>query len=246
MVDADALTDKHASVAGVEDGPNEKTQDPRVERLRPDPSRPPQRGRTLAGFWGNSDRDGFRRLYLANDLSAFAEFRVDDVLATFEIPPDQPPFLGEQATRVELREGADIVLTQVRQVTEVDEFDLDIRFGTRPERAFATAFASSGRLACVEPGEPITDPCNYTCDICLTAKGPGGRDCPGQGPGGTFGGFPRPTATCDTCRTNCGTCPTDPGATNCGTCYTEPGNTQCGTCYTEVGATECGGCARRR
>ena len=235
-------------MAGAENDPGERKQDPRVERLRPDPAQPSQRSRALAGFWGDSDRDGYRRLYLANDLSSYAEFPVEDVLGTFDIPPDQSPFFGEQATRVELREGADIVLTQIRRVTEVDEFDLDIRFGPRTVRAFASAFASSGKLACYKPGEPITDPCNYTCDICLSAKGPDGRDCPGRGPGGTFGPTPGGgTGTCETCHTNCGNCPTDAtcysdaGQTDCGTCFTYG----YGTCYSDPGQTQCGGCRRR-
>ena len=222
-----------------------KDQDPRVERLRPDPSQPPQRGRTVAGLWGNSDRDGFRRLYLTRDLSVFAEFRLEDVLDTVDVPPDQAPFVGEQATRVELREDAEIEITRSRRVRDMDEFDLDVRFGTGAPRPASNVFASSGKLACLKPGEPITDPCNYTCDfICLTAKGPGGEDCPD--PGGASLGCGAITATCDTCVTDCGGCPTDLGATNCGTCYTDAGHTNCGTCYTDPGATLCGGCYRGR
>lgn len=214
-------------MADSEGGASGRKQDPRVERRRPDPSEPPQRGRTLAGLWGDSDREGFRRLYLTRDLTVFAEFRLDDVLDTVDVPPEQSPFLGEQATRVELREDAEVEITQSARLNEIDEFDLDVRFGTGGPRPLANVFAaSSGRLACYEPGEPITDPCNYTCDICITSKGPAGRDCPDPGYGsancgGATGG------TCETCYTDCGMCPSEYGATRCGTCYTEPGYTNC-------------------
>src|SRR5918994_797236 len=101
-----------------------KQQDPRVERLRPDPSEPPPRARSLAGLWGDSDRTGFRRLYLTSDLDAYAEFRVEDVLGTVDIPPERAPFLGEQATRIELRHDAPVDITHSHRVGD-DEFDLD-------------------------------------------------------------------------------------------------------------------------
>jgi hypothetical protein len=41
-------------------GPEEELsrQDPYVERLRPDPSQPPERVRVLEGLLGDSDREG--------------------------------------------------------------------------------------------------------------------------------------------------------------------------------------------
>ena len=213
-----------------------RRQDPRVERLRPDPSQPPARGRSLAGLWGNSDREGLRRLYLTRDLGIYAEFRLDDVLGTDEIPPERSPFLGEQATSVELRHGADVEITHVRRVGEVDEFDLDVRFSTGARRAFGTMYASSEGNACVEPGEVISpEPCNYSCGwICDTYEGPVGRGCPGGGV--------RQSAECGT--GTCVPCHTDLGYTQCGTCDTDVGATRCGTCYTDWYQTNCGGCDR--
>ena len=226
-----------------------KGQDPRVEQLRPDPSQPPPRGRSLSGLWGNSDRAGFQRLYLSSALDSYAEFRVEDVLATTDIPAEQAPFLGEQSTRVELRHEAPVDFTVSRRVGDIDEFDLDVRFGTGAPRAFGNVYASSADIACVKPGEPITDPCEHSCDafLCKTFKGAGGRDCAGAGPG-PGGSRNCGTDTCNTCEgaTQCGTCYTDPYQTQCGTCDTQYGNTQCGTCYTDYGETRCGGCNRRR
>jgi hypothetical protein len=214
-----------------------KKQDPRVEQLRPDPSQPPPRGRSLAGLWGDSDREGFRRLYLTRDLDVYAEFRVEDVLATTEIPPERAPFLGEQATRIELRHDAPVDITHSRRVGDVDEFDLDVRFGTGAARAMGRVYASSGARQCVKVGEHITDPCDYSCDwLCETYIYPEGGGCP---PGG--GRVPSRD-----CTYTCETCDTCVGATGCGTCYTELGHTQCGTCYTDWGQTQCGGCNRMR
>ena len=234
------------------DGDNDasgKQQDPRVEQLRPDPAQPPVRGRTFVGLWGTSDRDGFRRLYLTRDLTSYAEFHLEDVLGTVDIPPERSPFLDEQATRVELRSDAEIELTESHRVGDIDEFDLDVRFGTGAPRPVADVYASSGMNRCLKRGEPITIPCDYSCDwICRTHKNIDGRGRPdGGGPGGGRSADCW-TDTCNTCAgaTQCGTCNTDPGLTQCGTCYTEYGYTQCGTCNTDLGYTNCGGCDRVR
>src|ERR671924_307954 len=69
-----------------------RPQDPRVELLRPDPSQPATQVRTLRGLWGNSDRPGYKRLYLSSSLESYAEFRVEDVLDVADIaPPRAPP-----------------------------------------------------------------------------------------------------------------------------------------------------------
>ena len=217
-----------------------KGQDPRVERLRPDPSQPTPHHRTMVGFWGDSDRAGRKRLYLTTALDSYAEFRAEDVLATVDVPEDQPPFVGERATRVELRADADVEFTRSLRLDEIDEFDLDIRFGPGARFAAFKAYASSGERACVEPGKPISDPCGMSCDafLCKTFKLPEGGECcvggsGGPGPGG--GG------TRDSCQT-CGTCYSDVGHTACGTCYSDVGHTACGTCYSDVGRTQCGTC----
>ncbi len=196
-----------------------KKQDPRVEQLRPDPSQPPPRARTLEGLWGDSDRDGFARLYLTRDLTVYAEFLVADVILTAEIPADQAPFVGDQATRVELPRDANVDITRSKQAGEIDEFDLDVRFGAA--RRFASVgFASSGPDECLKGEEDTQWPCGHTCDafLCETFIGPGGGRCPDGAPGGGTDTCVT-CETCDTCDTNCGTCQTDPGAyCTCHTC----------------------------
>src|SRR5918997_5052952 len=107
--------------------PENLGQDPFVERRRPDPSQPPEPVRILEGLLGDSDREGYKRLYFTRELDNYAEFRTEDVLFSEPIPPDQPPFLGQQATRVGIRRDATIEYTRVRTPRPVDEFDLDVR-----------------------------------------------------------------------------------------------------------------------
>jgi len=226
-----------------------RKQDPRVEGLRPDPSQPAPRTRSLAGLWGDSDRPGYARLYLTRDLTVYAEFRVEDVVVATEIPPERAPFVGEQATRIELPYEANVEFTRSHRVGEIDEFDLDLRLGTAV--AFASVgFASSGPNDCVKGEDDTAWPCGDTCDafLCKTFIGPGGGQCPGGGGGGGGGGRDSadcPTGTC-VGATDCGTCNTDVGQTNCGTCDTDFGATNCGTCNTDFGQTNCGGCNRTR
>src|SRR5215207_11283373 len=82
-----------------------------VERIRPDPSEPPERVRILEGLLGDSDREGYRRLYFTPELDYYAEFRAEDVLFSEPIPSDQPPFLGQEATTVGIRRDATIDYT---------------------------------------------------------------------------------------------------------------------------------------
>jgi hypothetical protein len=219
-----------------DEGPRGRPQDPRVERLRPQPGVPPLRTRALEGLWGDSDRDGRARLYLTRDLAVYAEFLLADVIIATEIPPDRAPFIGEQATRVELPRDADVDITRSKRAADIDEFDLDVRFGRA--RAASVGFASSGPNECTKAPEDTEFACGHTCDafLCKTFVGPGGGECP---PGGGPGGGPVvESADCPT-----GTCV---GETQCGTCTTDVGATQCGTCNTDFGATQCGGCERVR
>jgi len=200
----------------------ERPQDPLVERLRPDPAEPPQRVITHSGLLGNSDRPGYQRLYFNRALDHYAEFRTDDVVHTEPIPPDQPPFLGEQATRVTLKRDATIDYTRSRRARPLDEFDLDIRLG----RAGAPAadedeFTEGPR--CEPPDiEPATD---FTCM---------GKCVPDTSP--TWCG--RVGSTClEVCEATPYFCRTQQGAT-CGTCQ---GNT-CQTCWTcQATCHACGG-----
>jgi hypothetical protein len=114
--------------------PQDLGQDPYVEKVRPDPSQPPEAVRILEGFMGESDREGYRRLYFTHELDYYTEFRVGDVVFSETIPPDQPPFLGQQATRVGLRRDATVEYARTRAPRPVDEFDLDVRFGALREQ----------------------------------------------------------------------------------------------------------------
>ncbi|MDQ4117143.1 MAG: hypothetical protein M3235_09285 [Actinomycetota bacterium] len=228
-----------------DEGLHAKRQDPRVERLRPQPGMPPPRTRALEGLWGDSDREGHARLYLTQDLAVYAEFLVADVVVATEIPPEQAPFVGEQATHIELPRDANVDITRSKRAAEIDEFDLDVRFGRA--RMASVGFASSGPNECMKGDKDTEWPCGHTCDpfLCKTFVGPGGGECPGGGPDRSADCG---TDTCATCvgATQCGTCQTDPGETQCGTCHTDFGATRCGTCHTDFGATDCGGCERAR
>ena len=77
-------------------GPDDLGQDPFVERRRPDPSQPPEPVRELVSFLGESDREGYRRLYFTREQDYYAEFRTEDVIFSDPIPADQLLFLGQQ------------------------------------------------------------------------------------------------------------------------------------------------------
>ena len=225
---------------GSADNPD-RPQDPIVGDLRPGPSQPPERSVTLTGFLGDSDRDGFRRLYFTRSLDSYAEFRAEDVLRTGPIAADQAPFVGEQATRVTLRAAATIQYTRIRTVAPVDDFDIDVRLGeyTASRRASAIFLTGPGDTFCGDcPATPGT--CAETqCGTCATDCGTCATNC------GTCG-----RATCaGTCDTRCGTCgQATCGEATCVTCQTCGRATCEGTCATACGtcfgtcATECGTC----
>jgi hypothetical protein len=85
----------------------------------------------MFGFLGDSDREGFRRLYLTRDLDYYAEFRVDDVVELESIPADRQPFPGDEATRLTLRRDATVDFTRERTQPVVNEFDADVRLSRR-------------------------------------------------------------------------------------------------------------------
>lgn len=218
----------------------EPSQDPYVARLRPDPSQPAQRVIVLSGLRGDSDRDGYRRLYLTRDLDYYAEFRAEDVVHTEPIPADQPPFMGLDATSVSIRRGATIEYTWARTARPLDEFDLDIRLGPAVPERFVSAFPTRDAEC---PGPSFVNPCptDVTCgcgtvqitvcrggtciEVCDTAR-TCITDC-------------RQRPTCGTCDTRCGQ-PTCEGQTcrTCQTCQTQCGQDTCVTCRTQ-----CGTCA---
>lgn len=193
------MADKHGrdgedrSVHGAE-----RAQDPLVDRLRPDPAQPATPARVLLGFFGDSDRPGFRRLYFTIELDSYAEFRIDDVLGVDDIPADQQPFVGDEATRVWIRRDATIDYTRTHTPRPVDEFDLDVRLASRQDAARWRAGTLQTRCERCPPidrdrtGKPTCDnvvTCDAPCLLPVTVLDPTcERTCAG--------------ATCDT-----GCCP---------------------------------------
>lgn len=99
-----------------------RPQDDYVNRRRPQPAHIPAGGLTLTGALGDSDRKGFRRLYLSRDLKRYVEFDTADVIEYGDIPADQPPFIGEMATSVTLRPAARFEFTRTHTA---DDFDIE-------------------------------------------------------------------------------------------------------------------------
>ncbi|MEU8360464.1 hypothetical protein AB0C27_31095 [Nonomuraea sp. NPDC048882] len=171
-----------------------RSQDPIVEKFRPDPAQAPTAVLRMTGFLGDSDKPDHRRLYFTRELDYYAEFHTGDVIDMTTVGRHEEPFRGEEATRVVLRRDAMVEFTRTRTARALDEFDLDIRLG--PPR--------SG--SCI-PG--LTDSREHGCPEPTAA---GGGDC-------VTPGTCQPT--CETCPTNCGTCyETCVGPTNCGSCVT--------------------------
>ena len=176
-----------AKTSGADDrgGAADRPQDPLVGRLRPDPAQPPVAARTLDGLLGDSDRAGFRRLYFTAELDHYAEFRSEDVVAFADIPPDQPPFLGEPATRVTVRRDAPVDFTRTRHARPLDEFDLDVRLA-QVRAAASLAPATWGPAPGCGPtwGFICEDP---TAGVCPESQPITGCQChpdPGGGGGG--------------------------------------------------------------
>jgi hypothetical protein len=229
----------------------EQRQDEFVERVHPDPSQQPQSTVELTGLLGNSDREGYRRLYFTRSLDYYAEFRTEDVVYSEQVPRDRPPMVGTEATRIALKRDAPIHYTRVATATEGDEFDLDVRIGAGGMQAAGPPLpvdAQTWEAECPGPtwGDCVTD---FTCicgdtiqiticrgatciDVCDTS----------------------PRFTCDTCRTDCGqltcqTCRTKCGQATCQTCLTRCGQATCAgtcvTCQTKCGQATCRTCITR-
>jgi hypothetical protein len=179
----------------------ELSQDLHVERLRPDPSEPPTPVRVLQGLMGNSDREGYRRLYFNRELNSYAEFRQEEVVFSEPIPPEQHPFVGLDATRVGIRRDAAIEYTRVSAPRPVDEFDLDVRIRDPTRRtprlkpatwpdATACGGATCGEFTC----EGATTCGEFTCEVTC--------------------GCPPTVATCARCQPTVG----DATCESCATC----------------------------
>lgn len=199
------------------------SQHPFVDQLRPDPSAPPAAVVRLEGLAGNSDRQGWVRLYLNRSLTFYAEFRREDVVFTEPIPPEQSPIAGLEATRAGLRQDAVIEYTRTTRAKPRDEFDLDIQLAAAPPRGEGQPNIHGTIL------NGCTGTCRTDCGTCDTCRH---TQC-GQ----------NTCETCNTCLTcqTCNTCNTCPGQATCHTCPTRCGQNTCHTCNTcDTCRTRCG------
>jgi hypothetical protein len=174
--------------------------------------------RVLEGLLGDSDREGYKRLYFTRELDSYAEFRAEDVVFREPIPSEQPPMVGLDATRAGIRRDATIEFTRVRTPRPVDEFDLDVRLGV------------PGRQRRIIGPVPLTDWNQDTCMTCNTQFGCAAT-C-----------FDPTCATCDTQCGTCETCRTQCGQPTCATCNTRCGQDTCNTCETQCDQWTCPPC----
>lgn len=215
--------------------------DPYVQQRITDPAAAVPRTVTLTGLLGDSDRAGRRRLYFTTALDYYAEFASADVVAVVDVPADQPPFRGLDATRVVLKRDARVEYTHARVAAEDDQFDLAPR-RRRPPRGSGLrrrAFGDDTDDGCGAtdddcPPETWEAECNPSFDgDCNTDFGCGSdNDCPS----GWTVCKPHTCActeaeTCATCHATCaGTCANTCRATCAGTCAGTCANTCAGTC----------------
>jgi hypothetical protein len=145
----------------------ERPQDPFVDRNRPDPVQRPAPPRILQGFWGQSDRDGYYRLYFSRALDVYAEFRGEDVLDTADVAAEESPVRGEPATRVTVRGEALVDITRERRAESLSPFDIDLKFGGRIMSAeLANLSVQEPCLLGATPGDVICDS-TQTCETCF-------------------------------------------------------------------------------
>jgi hypothetical protein len=112
------------------DSPGPLEQHPLVARLRPDPRAAAERTIALRGFPGDSDRDGYQRLYLSASLDHYAEFAVQDMVYA-STPTEQDRGSDDRGmVEVWVREDAIIDYTWSRSGRDADPFDLDVRLRT--------------------------------------------------------------------------------------------------------------------
>src|ERR1700759_5080825 len=88
---------------------------------------------TLTGLFKNVD--GTRhRVYLTRDLGSYAEYNADDYLGSEDVPAENSPIPGVDATRVTLKRGAQVSFVHsVRtSVTADNQSDVDLQTGAAP------------------------------------------------------------------------------------------------------------------
>ncbi|MEP6600706.1 MAG: hypothetical protein ABJB49_02715 [Nitrospirota bacterium] len=230
-----------------------------VERLGVQGAETPTGVTSYVGLLRKSPNDeSVYELYLGLDMGSCLHIQKADVVHWEDLPQDRSPFGSLGGCRVYVRDGAKVKSVRTATTTfesrpsPADEFDLDVRLGSR------AAFASTGgnqtipdtgcgnACATLPPFTEgcLTNPPNFcggnltlqcTIDLCFPTAG--GKTC------GVNCQITR-AFTCNTCPTNCGTCATNCGtcATNCGTCATHCGTCRVNTCNTKCGQETCIAC----
>ena len=115
-------------MADEDNGIEGRPPDPFVASRINNPAEPPVPTFQLSGLLGDSERDGFRRLYLNTRLDYYAEFRVEDVISVDAIGAESPPFVGLDATRVSLKRDASVNYVHTRSGPQ-EGFELDPQLG---------------------------------------------------------------------------------------------------------------------
>lgn len=182
-------------MTGEDSSHADRAQDPLVERYRADPAAPPNTVRMLQGFWGKSDREGFRRLYFTRSLATYAEFRIEDVVSTADIPAEKLPYPGERATRVELPVDAVVNFVHTR-ILRQDPFDLNVRL--RASIARSDGIQQSPDFFCLEcaTAPDVTCDTSMSCETCF-----GDFTCPGGLTGDAAACGTNPSDDCPTSQT---------------------------------------------
>jgi hypothetical protein len=137
------------------DAPGPLEQHPLVARLRPEPGAAPERTIALRGFPGDSDRDGYQRLYLSSALDHYAEFAVQDMVYASTPSQEDDVSSGRGVVEVRIREDAIVDYTWSRSGLDADPFDLDVRLRTTfrdeeylPDSGFTSCTGCSYGLSC--------------------------------------------------------------------------------------------------
>jgi hypothetical protein len=125
--DVSSPTPGNERYSGGPGGFADAPQDPIVQRRRPTPTADVEPEFHLTGFVGDSDREGWRRLYLTEDLDYYAEFKVEDAVEVESLRAGSGPFRDENCTRVTLQRGSEIIYTRSRSM-KADIFDFDPQF----------------------------------------------------------------------------------------------------------------------
>src|SRR5215467_10616774 len=134
-----------------------------LDRLVSGPTEVPAGVTSYVGLLGRSSKEGYWRLYLTLDMSLSVEIQESDIVHSEQLSPDKSPFGSLGGTRVFVKKGAEVTTTRTVSLTHEageDEFDLDIRLGSRKTpRILATCATEAGQQTC-----GATD---QTCATCL-------------------------------------------------------------------------------